>query len=289
MRSSGTACGRSPPRPAASCRCAAATGATITASYPELGPLAAVLARHRAILDGEIVAFAADGRPSFERLQERMHVTRPPPRPSVRPHAGGLRDLRPARARRRVTARAALRRPPPAAGGAGAARRAWQTPEAHLGDGAGAAGGQRRAGPGGHRGQAPRQPLRAGPAPGAWVKVKNARRQEFVVGGWMPGQGGRAASIGALLIGYHDAGELRYAGRVGSGLGARALGELARAAGAARARALALRRRGRRCRAAPASWLPRSSWRCASASGRPPACCATRSTPACATTSTRAP
>jgi bifunctional non-homologous end joining protein LigD len=54
---------------------------------------------------------------------------------------------------------------------------------------------------------------------GAWVKVKNARRQEFVVGGWQPGEGGRTGTIGSLLIGYYnDNGELHYAGKVGSGL-----------------------------------------------------------------------
>lgn len=44
-------------------------GNEITTAYPEL----ADLARGDAVLDGEIVAFV-DGRPSFEALQERMHV-----------------------------------------------------------------------------------------------------------------------------------------------------------------------------------------------------------------------
>src|SRR5262249_16978528 len=53
---------------------------------------------------------------------------------------------------------------------------------------------------------------------GTWVKVKNVSRQEFVIGGWLPGEGRRKQSIGALLVGVHDpGGELRYAGRVGTG------------------------------------------------------------------------
>src|SRR4051795_8964835 len=46
-------------------------GNDITAGYPELVAQAAVV--DDALLDGEIVTFVA-GRPSFERLQQRMHV-----------------------------------------------------------------------------------------------------------------------------------------------------------------------------------------------------------------------
>jgi bifunctional non-homologous end joining protein LigD len=52
----------------------------------------------------------------------------------------------------------------------------------------------------------------------AWTKVKHHLRQEFVVGGWQPGEGGRSGSIGSLLVGYYDDGVLQYAGRAGSGL-----------------------------------------------------------------------
>jgi bifunctional non-homologous end joining protein LigD len=51
--------------------------------------------------------------------------------------------------------------------------------------------------------------------------VKNLRGQELVVGGWLPGQGRRESTIGALLVGYWDdadgARRLHYAGRVGTG------------------------------------------------------------------------
>ena len=72
-----------------------------------------------------------------------------------------------------------------------------------------------------------------------WIKIKYTTRQEFVVGGWLPGERGRSGTVGSLLVGYYegdgDARELRYAARVGSGLrGAdleyldRTLAELAR-------------------------------------------------------------
>src|SRR3546814_20058270 len=54
-----------------------------------------------------------------------------------------------------------------------------------------------------------------------WLKVNTRRRQEMVVGGWLPGEGNRAGRIGALLVGYHaaagNAGPLRYSGRAGTG------------------------------------------------------------------------
>jgi bifunctional non-homologous end joining protein LigD len=60
--------------------------------------------------------------------------------------------------------------------------------------------------------------------------VKVQRRQELVVGGWADGQGERAGTLGALLVGYYDdtaAGRpFRYAGRVGTGYTAAMLGYL---------------------------------------------------------------
>jgi bifunctional non-homologous end joining protein LigD len=50
-----------------------------------------------------------------------------------------------------------------------------------------------------------------------WRKVKIGARQELVVAGWTRGQGRRGAGIGALVLGVHEAGELRWAGNVGTG------------------------------------------------------------------------
>src|SRR5881227_2935084 len=47
----------------------------ITSRYPELRPLGRELGSSDAILDGEIVAFDDQGKPSFERLQQRMNLT----------------------------------------------------------------------------------------------------------------------------------------------------------------------------------------------------------------------
>jgi bifunctional non-homologous end joining protein LigD len=58
----------------------------------------------------------------------------------------------------------------------------------------------------------------SGQRSGAWVKVKNVLQQEFLVGGFTPGEGGRRSTFGALALGYYDdEGKLRYAGNAGSG------------------------------------------------------------------------
>ena len=49
-----------------------------------------------------------------------------------------------------------------------------------------------------------------------WLKFKCVRGQEFVVGGFTEPQGSRAG-FGALIVGYHENGALRYAGKVGTG------------------------------------------------------------------------
>src|SRR6059058_3347844 len=49
----------------------------ITRSYPEVASPHAGLAGEAAVLDGELVTFGEGGRPSFARLQERMHVQDP--------------------------------------------------------------------------------------------------------------------------------------------------------------------------------------------------------------------
>jgi bifunctional non-homologous end joining protein LigD len=50
-----------------------------------------------------------------------------------------------------------------------------------------------------------------------WLKIKTHGRQEFVIAGWTHGGGRRAGTFGSLILGYYDAGRLKYAGNVGTG------------------------------------------------------------------------
>jgi bifunctional non-homologous end joining protein LigD len=200
----------------------------ISDSYPELFAINAALGSHSAVLDGEIVAFDSDGRPSFEALQQRMHVGS---RARARKLAGAtpvtyvIFDLlwldghslmrEPYATRRERLAALAL---------SGAS---WQTPEHVVGEGEtllAAVTEQQLEGVVAKRLDSRYQP---GARTREWVKVKRVGRQELVVGGWLPGKGKRSASIGALLVGVYEAdGQLRYVGRVGSGFSDEELGRL---------------------------------------------------------------
>jgi bifunctional non-homologous end joining protein LigD len=209
-----------------------ANGRDASAAFPELAALAAALAPLDALLDGEVVALDASGRPSFERLQGRMHVTSAAEslrRAADTPIAYVVFDLlrlgghdltdRPWHERRRLLEQIADDLPP----GVDVAQ--------VYDDGADllAVAGQR-----GLEGVVAKR-TDATYVPGArsrnWVKVKVRRHDEFVVGGWSGGEGNREGRLGSLLVGYHEvAGEgvLRYAGRVGSGFTSPELDRMAR-------------------------------------------------------------
>jgi bifunctional non-homologous end joining protein LigD len=197
-------------------------GGNITSRYPELRGLGPALGSTAVVLDGEIVAFDGE-RPSFERLQRRMHVGN---ERAIRRLMGevpvvyvmfdllwleGHSTLElPYRERRKLLDEL---RPEGAS---------WQTPAAHEGDGAVLLDATKRLGLEGVVAKRLDSVYEPGRRSRAWLKVKNHNSQEFVIGGWLPGKGARSTSLGALLIGYYESTEpdarLRYAGRVGTGL-----------------------------------------------------------------------
>lgn len=198
----------------------------ITSNYPELGPLGEALGRrHRAILDGEIIAMDDAGRPSFPLLQRRMHVRAPSARLVARvPVFLVIFDLLHLDRRRTLDLPLLERRA--LLEGLTLAGPSWRVSPAHVGEGRAMLDAARQAGLEGvmaKRVDSPYEPGRRSPH---WVKVKVVHRQEFVVGGWTP-QEGTADSLGALQVGYYDpAGRLRYAGSVGTGFDRRTRAEL---------------------------------------------------------------
>ena len=180
------------------------------------------------VLDGEIVAFDDDGLPSFERLQQRMHLAsaeRVRLRAAAVPVVYVIFDLLYLDGRSTTALPYAERRARLEALGLSGA--AWSTPAAHRTDGAALLAESAARGLEGlvaKRLDSRYEPGRTG---SGWLKVKNGNRQELVIGGWLPGQGQRRERIGALLVGYHDAAGLRFAGRVGTGFGEAELRRLA--------------------------------------------------------------
>jgi bifunctional non-homologous end joining protein LigD len=69
-------------------------------------------------------------------------------------------------------------------------------------------------------------PYRPGRRSPEWQKLKLRQTQEVVVAGYTRGQGRRAGGFGALVVGVHDAGALRWAGNVGTGFSEAEIGRL---------------------------------------------------------------
>jgi bifunctional non-homologous end joining protein LigD len=193
-------------------------GTDFTPRYPEVRELARSLGSRRIVLDGEVVALDDDGRPSFERLQSRMHLASDS---AVRRR---MRDI-PAtyvifdllyldghltmplsyEERRELLEALELEGP------------AWRTPTYHRGDGKALLAATRELGIEGVVAKKLDCPYTPGARASHWIKVKNVHTQDVVIGGWTPGEGGRTSSLGSLAVGVMEDGRLVYAGKVGTG------------------------------------------------------------------------
>jgi bifunctional non-homologous end joining protein LigD len=200
----------------------------VTAQYPEVRRLTRQLGSRDAVLDGELVAFDERGRPSFERLQQRIHQTSESVvRRRMRSHPVTyvIFDLLYLEGRN-LTAEPYSRRRE-LLEGLGLEGESWQTPgysAGHARELLAASAEQELEGIVLKRLDSA---YAAGKRNGAWLKVKNLGRQEFVIGGWEEGEGRRRNRLGSILLGYFDEdGELRYAGKVGTGFSERDLDEL---------------------------------------------------------------
>jgi bifunctional non-homologous end joining protein LigD len=191
-------------------------GNDVTASYPELRGLGLQLGARQALLDGEIVAFNAEGRSDFGLLQARMHVGRPGAALlSSTPvqlllfdllHLDGTSLLDRTYDERRAALEALELQ-----------GEHWSVPPAFAGGGQALLDATRAQGLEGIVAKRRDARYLPGRRSDCWLKVKHVRRTSAVVAGWKPGEGGRAGRIGSLLLGVQGPDGLEYAGHVGTG------------------------------------------------------------------------
>ena len=200
-------------------------GLDLTAAFPRLVAELAQQSVSGMILDGEIVAFDASGKPSFSALQERARLktereiaAADRSAPSVLYcfdllHFTGL-DLRsaPYADRRRWLAQCLL--PSAHVQLVHASEDGVALYEAALASGFEGAMAKRKD-----------SKYEPGRRSAQWLKIKSTHSAEFVVGGYTMGKGSRAP-LGALLVGTWSGGMLHYAGHVGSGLDDKTLAQL---------------------------------------------------------------
>jgi bifunctional non-homologous end joining protein LigD len=175
----------------------------LTLAYPSIAAAGRRMLANQAVVDGEVVAVDGDGRPSFQALQHRSAH----PRHAIVFYAFDLLhldgdDLTRAPLHER---RAKL---PRVLGESGVLLSIelpgtpQQVIDAVTGLGLEGVIAKRKT-----------SPYTPGDRNTAWVKLKLDRQQEFVVGGYRPGPQG----VDALLVGYYDGRDLRFAGKVRAG------------------------------------------------------------------------
>ena len=200
----------------------------ITHRFPELDALGQSMGGARAVIDGELVALAENGRPSFGRMQSRMHIDRAADalqRAAEVPVTYMVfdllllddNDLTSLPLSVRHSALDELFHPGPH----------WQLSARHD-DGDALNDAVHEMELEGLMAKRLDSPYLPGKRTTAWRKVKRRIEQRFVVGGWAEGEGGRSGRIGGLLIGGYRDDALIYAGRVGSGLRDDEIGALAK-------------------------------------------------------------
>ncbi len=195
-------------------------GNDLTASYPEITAALGDIELGDTVLDGEIVAFGEDGAPDFGLLQHRMGVTRPREVARAAQQAPAhylvfdlLKDSSTSwRSRTYAERREGLE----ALSIGDDAEAVVRVPPAFDGTLPEAIAHSLERGLEGIIAKRRRSTYRATRS-SSWIKIKHQRTQDVVIGGWRPGEGGRANTIGSLVVGVHRDGELTYAGRVGTG------------------------------------------------------------------------
>jgi bifunctional non-homologous end joining protein LigD len=197
----------------------------ITVAYPELHDLQRQVVALDAVLDGEIVAFA-DGVPSFQRLQQRMHLrdeSRVDQMAKQIPVVFMVFDLifldgtdltrRPWEERRLLLEDAIV----------GSDR--VQVSPATEGNGIALFAAAASQGLEGIMAKKKSSTYKPGARSRDWLKVKVTFDADVVIVGWTEGEGGRSGTIGSLVMAVYEDDRLRFVGNVGTGFDKQSLDE----------------------------------------------------------------
>jgi len=200
-------------------------GLDLTPAFPRLATELAKQSASGMVLDGEVVAFDANGKPSFNALQNRVQLksereiaAADQSTPTVffcfdLLHFAGI-DLRdaPYRDRRRYLSQCLL--PSPLVQLVHATEDAEALQKAAIASGFEGIVGKKKD-----------SKYESGRRSALWLKVKPTQSADFLIGGYTSGKGSRGP-LGAIAVGYREKGKLVYASHVGSGFDDRTLKEL---------------------------------------------------------------
>lgn len=205
----------------------------ISLQYPEIAAFQPAPHLSSLILDGEIIATDENGHPSFSLLQHRMGLSAAANIAKMQqriPVTYMIFDLLELNGQSLLNQTFSERRKQLAQ--LTVPGEHWQVSPYHA-NGKDLQEACRRLGLEGIVAKRLDSPYLPGKRPGTWIKIKNQRRQELIIGGWTAGKGKRRGKIGALLVGYYDQAEtgktapkLHYAGSVGTGFTESLLDEL---------------------------------------------------------------
>jgi bifunctional non-homologous end joining protein LigD len=181
----------------------------LAARFPEIVEAVRNLPARECVIDGEVVALDEEGRSSFQLLQAREMEGRESP---VYFYAFDLLQLDskslmslPVEARKSTLKKLCVdaREPIRYSGNIGGDAKALLAEV-------------KRRGLEGIIGKQRNSIYEQGRRSGGWIKLKCVHEQEFVIGGYTPPQGARKY-FGAILVGYYEGKELKFAGKVGTG------------------------------------------------------------------------
>jgi bifunctional non-homologous end joining protein LigD len=202
-------------------------GGDETSRYPEAKAIRAGIRARQAVVDGELAVLDAEGRPSFERLQQRINVGRESDARRIaadHPVTFIAFDLLQLEGRDMLTTELRIRKK---------TLRETIVDSPHIlfaehveRDGIALFEVARTSGVEGIVGKRADSLYRPGLRTPDWVKIKSWRSQSCAIAGYTAGRGRRTSQLGALILAVLKDGKLVHCGQVGTGFDEKTLRDI---------------------------------------------------------------